>query len=92
MFADYFEVKFGDVKLKGRRLSIKEIRANHAYLFDGRLDVDQCVDLVRSHVTLADGKPFDPFDLSSGQLRELVGELVLPQEGRGISDFIGLLS
>lgn len=92
MFADYFTVKLGDKTVKGRRLSIKEIRANHASLVDGSLNVEKCVDLIRGHVTLEDGGKFDPYDLSPGQFRQLLGELVLPPEGRGISDFIGLLS
>lgn len=92
MFADNFTITIGDVTLKGRRLSIKEIRQNHAELLEGSIDVDKSVELIRAHVKLADGRPFDPYDLTPGQLRQLVGELVLPQEGRGISDFIGLVS
>lgn len=92
MFADYFSLKLGDVTVKGRRLSLKEIRDNRAQINEGALDVDKCVKIIKSHVTLADGGAFDPYDLTPDQLRKLVGELVLPAEGRGIADFIGLLS
>lgn len=92
MFADYFSLKLGDVTVKGRRLSLKEIRDSRAQLNEGALDVDKCVEIIKSHVTLEDGGAFDPYDLTPGQLRKLVGELVLPEEGRGIADFIGLLS
>ena len=92
MFADYFTLKLGDVTVKGRRLTLREIQESRADLLGGRLDVEKCVALIAGHVTLADGDKFDPYELSPGQLRKLVGELVLPEEGRGISDFIGLLS
>ena len=91
-FADYFTLKLGDVSVKGRRLSLKELRERHADLIDGNLDVDKCVELIRGHVTLEDGSKFDPYDLTPGQLRQLICELILPKEGRGIADFIGLLS
>ena len=92
MFADFFTLKIGDVTVKGRRLTLKEIQASRADLLGARLDVEKCVELIRSHVTLESGDRFDPFELTAGQLRKLVGELILPEEGRGISDFIGLLS
>lgn len=92
MFADCFTLKLGEVTVKGRRLTLREIQESRADLLGGRLDVEKCVGLIASHVTLADGDKFDPYDLTPGQLRKLVGELVLPEEGRGISDFIGLLS
>ena len=38
-FADYFTLKLGDVSVKGRRLSLKELRERHADLLDGNLDV-----------------------------------------------------
>lgn len=91
-FADTFTLKVGEVKVKGRRLTLKELEANHAGYIDGSLSAEKCVELIRSHVTLEDGEKFDPYDLTPGQLREIVGELILPKEGRGISDFIGLLS
>ena len=91
-FADYFTLKLGDVSVKGRRLSLKELRERHADLLDGNLDVEKCVELIRGHVTLEDGRKFDPYDLTPGQLRQVVCELILPKEGRGIADFIGLLS
>ena len=92
MFADYFTMKVGEVKVKGRRLTLKELKANHDEYVGGSLSAEKCVELIRSHVTLEDGEKFDPYDLTPGQLREIVGELILPKEGRGISDFIGLLS
>jgi len=91
-FADYFTLKLGDVSVKGRRLSLKELRERHVDLLDGNLDVEKCVELIRGHVTLEDGSKFDPYDLTPGQLRQVVCELILPKEGRGIADFIGLLS
>lgn len=92
MFADYFTMKIGEATVKGRRLTLKELRANHDEYVGGSLSADRCVELIKEHVTLEDGSSFDPCDLTPGQLRELVAELVLPKEGRGISDFIGLLS
>jgi hypothetical protein len=92
MFADHFTLKLGDVTVKGRRLTLKELKSSVADLTGGRLDVEKCVELISSHVTLEDGDKFDPYDLTPGQLRQIVSELVLPKEGRGISDFIGLLS
>lgn len=92
MFADYFTLKLGEVTVKGRRLTLKELKSSVADLTGGTLDVEKCVDLIKSHVVLESGDRFDPYDLTPGQLRQIVGELVLPKEGRGISDFIGLLS
>lgn len=92
MFTEFFTLKFGDVTVKGRRLTLKEIREKRADLLGSRLDIDKCVELISSHVTLDDGDKFDPYELTPGQMRRLIGELILPEEGRGISDFIGLLS
>lgn len=92
MFADYFTLKLGNVTVKGRRLTLKELKPSVADLKGGTLDVEKCVELIKSHVVLENGNRFDPYDLTPGQLRQIVGELVLPKEGRGISDFIGLLS
>ncbi len=92
MFTEFFTLKLGDVTVKGRRLTLKEIREKRADLLGSRLDVDKCVELISSHVTLDDGDKFDPYELTPGQMRKLIGELILPEEGRGISDFIGLLS
>jgi hypothetical protein len=92
MFADFFTLKLGNVTVKGRRLTLKELKSSVADLTVGTLDVEKCVELIKSHVVLENGGRFDPYDLTPGQLRQIVGELVLPKEGRGISDFIGLLS
>lgn len=92
MFTEFFTLKLGDVTVKGRRLTLKEIREKRADLLGSRLDVDKCVELISSHVTLDEGDKFDPYELTPGQMRRIVGELILPEEGRGISDFIGLLS
>lgn len=92
MFTEFFTLKLGDVTVKGRRLTLKEIREKRTDLLGSRLDVDKCVELISSHVTLDDGGKFDPYELTPGQMRRIVGELILPEEGRGISDFIGLLS
>ena len=72
-------------------MTIKELRENWSALMEGRLDVAAALRIVREHVTLEDGKTFDPEDVSMDQLRRLIAELTLPEEGRGISDFIGLL-
>lgn len=92
MFADFFTLKLGDTTVKGRRLSLKEIQESRAQLLGGTLDGDKCVELISKHVTLDNGEKFDPHDLTPGQLRKVVAELILPEEGRGIADFIGLLS
>lgn len=91
MFADFFTLKLGDATVKGRRLSLKELKAGTEDYVAGKLDVEKCVALIRDNVTLENGEKFDPYDLTPGQLRQVVGELILPKEGRGISDFIGLL-
>lgn len=91
MFADYFTLKLGDTTVKGRRLTIKEMRSNWHALMNGGIDVDTAVKLIRDHVTLENGKAFDPEELTNSQFSNLIAELTLPKEGRGISDFIGLL-
>ena len=91
MFADEFKVKLGDTSVKGRRLTIKELRQNWSALMEDRFELETALKLIGDHVTLEDGSKFDPEDLTQGQLRTLVAELTLPKEGRGISDFIGLL-
>lgn len=92
MFADYFTLKLGGVTVKGRRLTIKELRSNWEAATSGSLSIEDSVRMIRGHVTLADGGSFDPEDLSPAQLRTLIAELVLPKDGRSVSDFIGLLS
>ncbi|MBR2983552.1 MAG: hypothetical protein IKC80_10050 [Kiritimatiellae bacterium] len=90
-FADVFELKLGETLVRGRRLTIRELRENYSALLEDRLDVPRALELVREHVTLADGGAFDPEDVSMDQMRRLIAEMTLPEEGRGISDFIGLL-
>lgn len=91
MFADEFKLKLGDVTVVGRRLTIKELRSNWGAVMDGRLEIETAVQLVRDHVRLENGDKFDPEDVSMDQMRQLIAQLTLPEEGRGISDFIGLL-
>lgn len=91
-FADYFTLKLGETTVKGRRLTVREIRAGLDSLLTGKFDIPAAVKMVRDHVTLADGTAFDPEELSPDQLKQLVAELTLPKEGRSVSDFIGLLS
>lgn len=91
MFADEFKLKLGDTTVKGRRLTVKELRKNWSAMMDGHLEIETAVQLIRDHVRLENGKAFDPEDVSMDQLRRLIAELTLPEEGRGISDFIGLL-
>ena len=91
MFADVFEITLGDTKVKGRRLSLAELRENWKYLLSGRLDVDRAEKVIREHVTLEDGTPVDPEEMTQGQIQTLVAEMTLPKEGRAVADFIGLL-
>ena len=91
MFADVFTVRLGETEVKGRRLTIKELQDSRELMAEGRLDIEKSVEVIKGHVTLADGKTFDPYELSPGQMRTLIAELVLPKEGRGIADFIGTL-
>lgn len=92
LFADYFTVKLGDTVVKGRRLTLKEIRENAAAFLSGQLDIETSVKLIESHCQLESGDKFDALELSESQLRTLIGELVLPEKGRQVSDFIGLFS
>lgn len=92
MFADTFTIKLGETTVKGKRLTIREIRENRIADASGGLSVEQAIKLIKSHATLENGDAVDPEDLTPGQLKKLIGEIVLPEEGRGISDFIGLLS
>ena len=41
MFTEFFTLKLGDVTVKGRRLTLKEIREKRADLLGSRLDVDK---------------------------------------------------
>lgn len=91
MFADNFTIKLGSATVKGTRLTIKELRANLDALAGDKFDIDAALALVKAHVRLEDSSEFDPEELSQDQMRRLVAELTLPKEGRGISDFIGLL-
>ena len=91
MFADVFKLKLGDTTVVGRRLNIKELRENWSTLMEGRLEIETALKLIREHVKLEGGGKFDPEGMSMDQLRKLIAELTLPEEGRGISDFIGLL-
>lgn len=91
-FADKFKLKLGDQTVVGRRLTIREIRENAVSFLADRLDVESCAKLIESHATLESGEKFDPLDLTEGQLRALISELVLPEKGRTVSDFIGLFS
>lgn len=90
-FADRFTIKIGGATLVGTRLTIKELRANLAALAGDKFDIDASLKVVKEHVRLEGGGEFDPEDLSQDQMRRLIAELTLPKEGRGISDFIGLL-
>ena len=92
MFADYFTLDLGGVKVKGRRMTIRELRESKADFLNGSFSDEKGVELIKSHVTLENGEAFDPLDLTPGQVRKIVAELILPEEGRGIADFIGLLS
>ena len=93
MFCDETTVRFGDVALKVRRLTVAEIRSARVAFQGGKGCLDEEYDrLLREHVTKADtGEPIDPSELSLPQMQKLVSELVGIPEGSGISDFIGLL-
>ncbi len=93
MFTDVATVRLGEVSVKVRRLTIKEIREAGLSFKGGKECLgDECERLIKDHVTLADGSDFDPSQLSMRQMQRLVTELVGVPEGGGISDFIGLLS
>lgn len=89
MFADHFKVKFGDDEIIGTRLSIKEIKKLSAGYES--MSVNESLDVIRNHCKLANGEKIDPEDLTHGQIQTLLAELILPKEGRSLSDFIGLL-
>lgn len=92
MFTDTTTLHLGETTLKIRRLTLAEIRQARVDWQSGKECLDEeCVRLVKSHVTLADGSPLDPDTLSLPQMQKLVVELVGIPEGSGISDFIGLL-
>lgn len=92
-FADITVVTLGDVKLKVKRLTLKEIRETHAlFSSSGATFDDDCQRLIKSHVTDLAGKEIDPEELSLAQVRELMRELTGIPEGSPLSDFIGLLS
>lgn len=92
-FSDIVTLKLGDVQLKVKRLTLKEIKETHAlFSASGATFDDDCQNLIRSHVTDLDGKAIDPEELSLAQVRELMRELTGIPEGSPLSDFIGLLS
>lgn len=91
-FCDKTSVKLGEVTVVVRRLTVAEIRAARVAFHSGSECLDEEYDrLLREHVTLEDGSPIDPSELSMRQMQKLVTELVGIPEGSGISDFIGLL-
>jgi hypothetical protein len=90
-FADTFRITLGDAVVVGRRLTIGELKSHWSELMEERLDIAAASDIVRSHTKLENGEAVEPEALTLDQLRKLVAELTLPKEGRGISDFIGLL-
>lgn len=93
MFADRTKLTLGGVTVNVKRLTLGEIREDRELLQGGdfaALD-ERRTKMLAEHVTLEDGSPLKPEDLSLAQMRQLVKELVgLPEIG-GISDFIGLL-
>lgn len=91
MFCDEAKVKLGDVSLNVRRLTLAELKAAHLSFRAGYALDEGCEKLLREHVTLEDGTPLDPSQLSIPQMQTLINELVGIPEGSGISDFIGLL-
>ncbi len=91
-FTDEITLRIGGTSFKVRRLTIAEIRQARVDWQGGKECLDEEYErLVKSHVTLADGKPFDPSALSLPQMQKLVSELVGIPEGSGLTDFIGLL-
>lgn len=92
MFCDSVKVQLGDTTVNVRRLTVAEIKSTRIAFLDGKEAIDESYDkLLRTHVTLEDGQPLDPSELSLPQTQKLVSELVGIPEGSGISDFIGLL-
>lgn len=92
MFADYFQIKLGETVVKGSRLSIKETRQLLTDFDLGKLTIEDSLKVINDRCTLANGEKFDPEELSQDQINRLIAEMVLPEKGRSISDFIGLLS
>lgn len=93
MFADYATVKFGEVSLRVKRLTLGEIRKDRQLLEAGDAAAlsEERTRLISEHVKMADGSPVKPDDLTLPQMRKLMVELVgLPESG-GVTDFIGLL-
>lgn len=91
-FTDEITLRIGGTSFKVRRLTIAEIRQARVDWQGGKECMDEEYErLVQSHVTLADGKKFDPSALSLPQMQKLVSELVGIPEGSGLTDFIGLL-
>lgn len=91
MFADFFQLKLGDQVIKGRRLSIKETRLLIEDFNTENITVDAALAVIKDRCTLANGEKFDPEELTQDQVNRIVAELVLPEKGRRISDFITLL-
>lgn len=92
MFADYFQIKLGETVVKGRRLSIKETRQLLDDFDTDKLTIEAALKVIKDRCTLADGSEFDPEELSQDQVNRIICEMVLPEKGRRISDFIALLS
>lgn len=92
MFADYFQIKLGETVVKGRRLSIKETRQLLDDFDTEKLTIEAALKVIKDRCTLENGQPFDPEELSQDQVNRIIAEMVLPEKGRRISDFIGLLS
>ena len=93
MFADTTTLLIGDVKIKVRRLTLREIREARSDFSEGKDAFgDEAVKLVKSHCRIVStGEPVAPEDLSLPQMRQILNELVGIPEGSPISDFIGLL-
>ena len=93
MFTDFTTLRVGDVTVKVRRLTLREIREARSDFSEGKDAFgDEAVKLVQSHCTIAGSDdPVKPEDLSLPQMRLILNELVGIPEGSPISDFIGLL-
>lgn len=93
MFTDVSTLRVGDVSIKVRRLTLREIREARSDFSSGKDAFgDEAVKLVREHCTIVgSNEPIKPESLSLPQMRLIINELVGIPEGSPISDFIGLL-
>ena len=90
-FADTFEIRIGKTDLVGRRLTHAELKKFGGLFHGKRLTESRAIKLIRDRVTTKDGKKIDPASMTDDQITDVLAQMVLPKEGRGISDFTALV-